>query len=92
MDGSMMVPEFDHEAALTRKTLERVPFDRAEWKPHEKSMSIKELAVHLADIPTWVDVTVNHDVFEMDGPYVPPQAETMEQLLELFDRNVEAAR
>ncbi len=92
MDGSMMLPEFEHEAALTRRTLERVPFDRADWKPHEKSMSVKELAVHLADIPNWVDVTVNQDVFEMDGPYQPPQAETVEQLLEVFDRSVASAR
>lgn len=92
MDGAMMLPEFDHEASLTRKTLERVPLDKAEWKPHAKSFSLGELASHLADIPTWVDVTINQDVFEMDGPYEPETANTTEELLDLFDRNVAAAR
>lgn len=92
MDGKQLVPEFEHEASLTRKTLARVPFDRADWKPHEKSYSLGELAVHVADIPAWMDVTINQDVFEMDGPYEPPTAETVEELLELFDRNVARAR
>jgi uncharacterized damage-inducible protein DinB len=92
MNGAMMLPEFDHEASLTRKTLERVPFDKADWKPHEKSFSLSALACHLADIPTWVDVTINQDVFEMEGPYEPETATTTEGLLELFDRNTAAAR
>lgn len=92
MDGAMMLPEFEHEAALTRKTLERVPFERADWKPHEKSMSLKDLAVHLADLPGWVDVTINQDVFELEGPYQSPQAETLEQLLEIFDGHIRSAR
>ena len=87
-----MLPEFDHEASLTRKTLERVPLDRGDWKPHEKSFSLKALAGHLADIPSWVDVTINQDVFEMDGPYEPETPETTEGLLEVFDRNTAAAR
>jgi uncharacterized damage-inducible protein DinB len=92
MTGAMMLPEFDHEASLTRKTLERVPFERGDWKPHEKSFSLKALAGHLADIPSWVDVTINQDVFEMDGPYQPETPDTTEVLLERFDRNTAAAR
>ena len=92
MDGKTMLPEFDHEAALTRKTLARVPFEKADWKPHEKSFSLGELATHLADIPGWVDVTVNQDVFEMEGPYEPAQADSTEGLLALFDEKVAAAR
>ncbi len=92
MNGAMMLPEFDHEASLTRKTLERVPLDRGDWKPHDKSYSLKDLAAHLADIPSWVDVTVNQDVFEMDGPYEPETPDTVEGLLALFDRNTAAAR
>ena len=92
MDGKTMLPEFDHEAGLTRKTLERVPFEKADWKPHPKSSSLGELAAHLADIPAWVDVTLNQDVFEMEGPYEPARAGSVEELLEIFDRNVAAAR
>ena len=92
MDGSALIPEFDHEASLTRKTLERVPFEKGDWKPHEKSSPLLELATHLADIPSWVEVTLNQDVFEMDGPYELPQVDDVEALLELFDRNVASAR
>ncbi len=92
MDGKMMIPEFEHEASLTRKTLERVPFDRGDWKPHEKSYSLLQLATHLADIPAWVDITVHQDVFEMDGPYEPHTPDTVAGLLEHFDENVEQAK
>ena len=42
MDGSMFLPEFDHEFAETRRALERVPEDKFDWKPHEKSMTLGE--------------------------------------------------
>ena len=78
MDGRALLSEFDHEATLTRKTLERVPFDKGDWKPHEKSMPLRELASHVADIPSWVKVTMNQDVFEMDGPYELPQVDDVD--------------
>ena len=92
MDGKTLVPEFDHEASLTRKALERVPFDKADWKPHEKSYSLGELATHIAEIPGWMDITLNQDVFEMDGPDEPAKPATVEELLEIFDRNTARAR
>ena len=46
-----ILPEFDHETATTRTLLERVPQDKAEWKPHAKSMSLGELAMHVATLP-----------------------------------------
>ena len=48
------------------KTLERVPEDKFDWKPHEKSFSLHQLAAHLAEIPNWTGVTVNQDLFDMD--------------------------
>ena len=92
MDGSALIPEFEHEASLTRKALERVPFDKGDWRPHEKSMPLRELATHVADIPSWVEMTLSQDVFEMEGPYELPQVDDVEGLLELFDRNVASAR
>ena len=47
-----LLPEFDHEFAGTRKSLERVPEDKFGWKPHPKSYSMGELATHLA---VWAD-------------------------------------
>jgi uncharacterized damage-inducible protein DinB len=43
--------ELDQEAATTRRVLERVPDDKLGWKPHPKSMSLGQLALHVASIP-----------------------------------------
>ncbi len=48
-----LLPEFDHEMANTRKTLERVPHEKFAWKPHEKSTAMGGLATHLSNLPTW---------------------------------------
>jgi hypothetical protein len=48
-----LLAEFDQEMANTRKSLERVPDDRLEWRPHPKSSSLGRLATHLAEIPAW---------------------------------------
>ena len=52
-----MLPEFDHEMANTRKTLERVPDDKLDWKAHPKSNTIQWLGSHLANIPHWCTLT-----------------------------------
>ena len=62
--SQMILPEFEHEMANTRKTLERVPDDKFAWKPHEKSMSLGGLSTHLANIPSWTANTF--DVDELD--------------------------
>ena len=92
MNGAMLLPEFDHEFAQTRKTLERVPLDRADWKPHEKSFSLGQLAAHLANIPRWVPMTITQDELEMDASYETPQHSTVEGLLAYFDEGLAEAR
>ena len=84
--------EFDHEMANTRKTLERVPQDKLDWKPHDKSWTIKELATHLANLPSWTVLTLKKDSFDMapkDGPPPKtPEVSTIQEMLEMFDKNV----
>lgn len=93
MDGAMMLPEFDHEMANTRKTLERVDADRFGWKPHEKSWTMKELATHLARLPQWAGVTLETEVLDMDQADFPdPEIGSTRDLLDLFDANVADAR
>ncbi len=87
-----LIPEFDAEMANTRRALERVPMDKAAWKPHEKSMALGRLAIHLAELPGWVNVTVHTDELDFASGYNPPKAETTEDLLALFDKNVSEAR
>ena len=91
-----LLPEFDHEMANTRKTLERVPMDKFAWKPHEKSTTMGGLATHLANLPTWVMHTIEKDSLDVAPPGAPPlrtpQANSTAEVVETFDRNVAAAR
>jgi uncharacterized damage-inducible protein DinB len=94
--NQMMLPEFDLEMANTRKTLERVPDDKFEWKPHEKSMTLGGLATHLSNIPSWTKNTFEADELDLapPGKEVPrlEQAKSTAEILETFDKNVASAR
>ena len=92
MDGSMFLPEFDHEFSETRRSLERVPEASFDWKPHDKSMTLHELAAHVAEVPQWVAVTLNMDTFDLDAPYERVVPETKQEILAAFDERVTEAR
>ena len=66
-----MLMEFDREMGVGRKILEIVPEAHFGFKPHPKSMTMGQLAGHLAEIPGWTTVTLTQDVLEMDGSYKP---------------------
>lgn len=91
-----LLPEFDHEMANTRKTLERIPEDKFDWKPHEKSSSLGDLAIHLATLPGWAEQTINHDSVDINpvgGPaYELPKANSRSEIVEMFDSGVAKAR
>jgi len=91
-----LLPEFDHEMANTRKTLERVPEDKFAWKPHEKSTSLGGLATHLANIPSWTKNTFEADELDIAPVGAPPfrleEAKSRADLLAAFDKNVASAR
>ncbi len=91
-----LLPEFDQEMANTRKVLERVPDDRFDFKPHAKSMDLRHLAAHLAQIPGWGAEALNKDSIDIAPPgappYEPPVVSTRQELLEMFDANVKTAR
>ncbi len=92
----MLLPEFDQEMAGARKTLERVPEDRPDYKPHPKSMTLGRLAGHLAELPLWAVMTLKHDELDMAPAGAPPLQPgvmtTRAKLLEEFDKNVAEAR
>jgi len=91
-----LLPEFDHEMANTRKTLERVPLEKSDWKPHAKSMAMGILATHLSNIPTWVNYTIGQDSLDLapGGEPLPSAdlAKSNEELLAAFDENIAKAR
>lgn len=92
MDGSMFLAEFDHEFAETRRALELLPEEKLDWKPHDKSFSLHQLAGHLAEVPRWTGVTMNMDVFDLDEGYERVVPETKEAILAHFDEGVAEAR
>jgi uncharacterized damage-inducible protein DinB len=91
-----LLPEFDQEVASTRKTLERVPDGKFDWKPHPKSGSMGWLAGHVSNIPGWMIETIEKDNFDMAPGGVPmqppPPPKTTKDLLAQFDKNAAAAR
>src|SRR5579871_5436431 len=88
--------EFDHEVANSRKSIERVPDDKFDWKPHSKSMSMGALAGHIAMIPGWAKMTLETKDFDMNPPggqpVQMPQPKSKAEVLALFDQGVPAAR
>jgi uncharacterized damage-inducible protein DinB len=85
-----LLPEFDQEAANTRKVLERVPTDKFGYRPHPKSFELGKLAQHVATIYSWgADVLTSEsfDVAPVNGPaYRPPVARDSGELVAMFDR------
>ncbi|HYP53127.1 MAG TPA: DinB family protein, partial [Pyrinomonadaceae bacterium] len=67
-----------------------------DWRPHEKSMTMGELASHLANLPSWAVLGTSSDSFDLRPVDAPPprtpQAKTSAELLETFDKNMAAAR
>jgi uncharacterized damage-inducible protein DinB len=91
-----ILPEFDHEMANTRKTLERIPDDKLEWKAHPKSNTIGWVGGHLAELPGWVEMTLTKTSLDINPPggkpFQPFRPTSRKQMLEGFDKNVAAAR
>ena len=91
-----LLPEFDMEMANTRKTLERVPDDKFDWKPHEKSTTMGGLATHLSNIPTWAVHALTKDSIDIAPVGQPPlraePALSRAEVLERFDKAVADAR
>jgi uncharacterized damage-inducible protein DinB len=87
-----LLPEFDHEMAVTRALLDRLPDGVFDWKPHPKSMSLGQLAQHVATLPLWGHVTLTQAFFDVGGnPRLAP-CQTRAEVLALFDSHVAQAR
>jgi uncharacterized damage-inducible protein DinB len=88
-----LLPDLDREIGATRRLLERVPADRLAWKPHEKSMSLGQLATHLAGIARWGALALQTTEYDMAAePAAPPACDSPRQILALFDLHAEALR
>ena len=86
-----LLAELDQEAQTTRRLLERVPGDKLAWKPHPKSMSLGELALHVATIPGHIAQLFANDTFELPS-FGQPSAQSAAELVPALDESVRTAK
>ncbi|HEY1039979.1 MAG TPA: DinB family protein [Bacteroidia bacterium] len=84
--------ELEREAIGTRKMLALVPTGKMDWAPHEKSMKMKALATHIADLPTWISLGLTTDELDFNtAPYNPADCKNGKELVDYFNKNVDIA-
>jgi len=87
--------EFDQEMASTRKTLERIPDSKWDWKPHAKSGTTGWLVNHIVQFPGWLESSLTTESFDFapgGKPIEFPQAKNRQEALAIFDKGVAGAR
>jgi uncharacterized damage-inducible protein DinB len=85
--------EIREEAVITKRILERVPADKLSWKPHPKSMSLGQLALHIASIPGGLTKLLQLDEFDVSqANFDPPQPKNAEEIQATLDQSVRAAQ
>jgi uncharacterized damage-inducible protein DinB len=85
--------QLEQEAVTTRKMLSAVPDDKFDWQPHPRSMTIRRLATHIAELPGWVTITL--DTAELDlanNPFTPPVINSGAELQAYFEASLAKGR
>lgn len=89
----LLLKEMDQEAVTTRKILERVPEEKFDWQPHEKSMTMKQLTTHIAELPSWISLALHTSGLDFaTSSYTPTPIDSTAALLELYDKSLEAGK
>lgn len=89
----LLLKELEQEAQTTRKFLALIPFDKAEWAPHEKSMKMMPLSTHIAELPSWISLGLTTDELDFaTAPYQPIVVNNNEELLAIFEKSYEEAK
>lgn len=85
--------EMEKEAMTTRKMLERVPEGKFDWKPHEKSMTLRQLSTHVAEIPSWFSMVMNTSEIDFGAnAYNPAVINTNAELMDHFEKSLADGR
>jgi uncharacterized damage-inducible protein DinB len=93
MIAEAMLSEFEHEAKTTRRFLERVPADQLDWRPHPKSMTVGQLALHIAKVPAGIVTMATHDTVPAPDFSKPnAQPTTVAEILDAHDASVVKVR
>jgi uncharacterized damage-inducible protein DinB len=94
--NEFFIDQLLREAEVSRKTLEQVPENKADWKPHEKSMALGYLATLVATMPSWIGMIIGSDEFDINPPggnrLQPEVLLTRQSLVAALDKNVAAAK
>lgn len=85
----LLLTELEREALVTRKMLTLVPVEKFDWAPHQKSMQLKPLATHIAELPSWITLALTTDELDFaKAPYQPAAAENTADILALFEKSL----
>ncbi len=85
--------ELEKESVTTRRMLSAIPSDKFDWQPHEKSMTVKRLATHIAELPTWIAMTLDTDELDFENnPYKPENLNNSAELMAYFEKSLEDGR
>jgi uncharacterized damage-inducible protein DinB len=86
-----MLMEMEQEAQTTKKVLEQVPEDILSWRPHPKSFSLGQLALHIASTPAGVATAAVPDTFERPN-FAQPEPKSRKEILETFSQSLDTAK
>jgi uncharacterized damage-inducible protein DinB len=90
--ADVLIAELEQESHATRRVLERVPQEQLRWKPHAKSFSLGQLALHVATIPGNVAALVAQDVVPTPPRFLQPEAATAAELAPALAASIAQAR
>jgi uncharacterized damage-inducible protein DinB len=90
--ADMLISELEREVQTTRRVLERVPDDKLTWKPHVKSMSLRQLAQHVATIPGSISGMAMLDSYDVEKFAEPPALESTAAIVAAFDESIAQAK
>ncbi len=89
----MLLKEMEQEAQTTRKMLACIPEDKYDWQPHPRSMTLRALATHIAELPGWVTVALTTSELDFaTSPYAPVQLNNNADLLAYFEKTLADGR
>jgi uncharacterized damage-inducible protein DinB len=87
-----LLAEFETQAPITRRFLERLPEDKLTWQPHEKSLTAGQLALHIAKVPGGIVMFVAENPRQARDKFEFPQPATRDEILKAFDECIATVR
>ncbi|MFC4213118.1 DinB family protein [Pedobacter lithocola] len=88
-----LLKEFESEFNTTKKFIALVPVDKFDWAPHEKSMKLKSLASHIAELPEWVNMAFTADGLDFaTAPYEEKKIENTDDLMKLLETSYQSGK